>query len=136
MPVADQVKMNPGAGNYFQPLNGNRGKITMGTSEHISLDQQPQQDENDQTSLDQKLVPPPSGNRLFTFLVIAAVFIIIDLAILFYFLWLRTDEKNVEQSPPAVSMLQKEVKDLQSLMSQRVRELTPLKRNGPLPPVW
>ena len=96
---------------HDESLTESRKKRTMEPSEDTSSDQKPRQTENGQPLSCQLPASRAPGNRFFSCLMIAAVFILLDLVILLYFLWPLTAPKDVDQVSPAPSGIEKEINE-------------------------
>ena len=83
----------------------------MKPSKHTPSDQKPRQTENSQGMFCKLSVPRTLGSRFFSCLVIAVIFILLDLAILLYFLWPLTPPKDVDQVSPAPAGIEKEINE-------------------------
>ena len=83
----------------------------MEPSEPASSNQKTRQDENVQSPSCGLLKPRVSRSRFLSCLMIAAAFIIIDLAILLYFLWPSIVGKDVDQVSPVPAVIEKKVNE-------------------------
>jgi len=78
----------------------------MRTPDTVSSDQAEQQPDPDAAMPEQVEFPRPAGNRLFFWLLIAAAFFIIDMAILFYVLRPTADKVTLVQERPVAAVPQ------------------------------
>ena len=81
----------------------------MEPTEPTSSNQKSRKAENVQSPSCALLKPRVSGSRFLSCLMIAAAFILLDLAILLYFLWPSIVGKDVDQVTPAPAVIEKEV---------------------------
>ncbi len=80
----------------------------MKSSKPDSSDHSSPQDDNIQPPSCGLLTPRASRGRFMSCLLIAAVFLVLDLAILFYFMWLPST-KEVEQVAPRQVVVEKNI---------------------------